>query len=712
MILLKFYLAIFSIFIAPQIFIYYKYNKLPYSLTLLWGMILSFTSVWVLTLLSYAFNLPDTIFFIIAIVVSISSIIYLIKKFQVRENNNYIVLWLIVFTLLAPIYKYMGEIYPLWDALVSWHRWGLNLYNNIYDPIDAAYPVLVPSLISMVYKIEGTSDIWWSSKLILYIFPILSLITPLVLYKESKNIIFILMAIFIYPYTLMEDSISGYVDIPVMLMGMVSLYALMAAEINKKDSHLFHNYLYVSILLAGISSITKQAGLIFVVFEIVYILLNLKYIEHKRKVFFVVLAMFLYFISFMILYKLNAHVGATGNLKYLMQLAKKYFNDPESLYFRFFTVPDNIEFFSPINNFLHKPLIVPIIFIFSLFIYIIELILHKVNRYKALATISLIFTIVSFLFWARVASYAIRDGIFVKSFLILFISISLYYFFTYLKRYKFLRLATIIFAIVFIGYIFSLISNKYAYKKQYSQQSQLGGEKLAKFLIKEFNNKKCLKLYTSNYSIQFNSFMQKYRNRIISDDFIGNQNFLIKAVNNSCKEGNYILARQMDKFKDSWSWFDKLAKKKKIVNVNGFDLLFKVNPNTHINKDFFEDKTDFANIEINNYDSNISYSIDAIKRYNNVYMVQGWAFVNNKSNKLKTYIVLDNNKSKKFIINTKSLTRVDVSKRYNLDNNMTGFKSYIVIKDFKKAKYKIGILIIDNLNNKYLIESNKVIDIK
>ena len=712
MIFLKFYLAIFSIFISPQIFLYYKYNKLPYSLTLLWGIIVSFTSVWILTLLSYAFNLPNIIFFIIAVIVSISSIIYLIINFNKRKNNNYIVLWLIVFALLAPIYKYIGEIYPLWDALVSWHRWGLNLYNNIYEPIDAAYPISMPSLIAMVYKIEGTSDIWWSSKLILYIYPILSLIVPLVLYKESKNIIFILMAIFIYPYTLMEDSVSGYVDIPVMLMGTISIYSLLAAEIHKNDK-LFQPYLYSSILLAGIASITKQAGLIFVAFEIVYILLNLKYIKNKRKLIFFIMAMFLYFLSFIVLYKLNAKAGATGNLNYLLKLAKKYFDSPQSLYFRFFTVPDNIDFFAPINKLLNGYFIIPIIFIFSIFIYIIELVLNIVNRYKALATISLIFTILGFLFWARVASYAIRDGIFVKSFLILFISISLYYFFNYLKRYTLLRLATTIFSIIFIGYLFSKISNEYAYKKQYAQQSKLGGEKLAKFLAKEFNHTKCMRLYTSNYPIEFNSLMQKYKDRIISDDFINNQDFLIRAVNNNCKEGNYILARRMDRFKDSWDWFNKLLKNKKINNVEGFDLLFKVNPNTHINKKIFEDKTDFAHIKLDKYDSNISYSIDAIKRYNNVYMIQGWAFVkNSKSSKVKTYLVLDNNKSKKFVINTKSLVRVDVSKRYNLDNNMTGFKGYIVITDFKKAKYKIEILIIDNLNNKYLIESNKVIDIK
>ena len=90
MILLNFFIGFFAIFIAPQIFIYYKYKDIKYSLVLIYGLIASFSISWILFLIIFYFKLPNIFIYAISILLSLSSFIYMYKKERknVADNDN------------------------------------------------------------------------------------------------------------------------------------------------------------------------------------------------------------------------------------------------------------------------------------------------------------------------------------------------------------------------------------------------------------------------------------------------------------------------------------------------------------------------------------------------------------------------------------------------------------------------------------------------
>ena len=266
---------------------------------------------------------------------------------------------------MLPLLKKIGTGFVSWDAVVSWNRWALELYNNTYDPIDAAYPILLPSMWALIYKIQGTSDIWWSGQIILFVFPVMTLAILLSLYYENKNRSFILMAILIYPYLISGLAINGYMDMPVMIIGTLSLIILYAAEIYK-DKPEFDYYIYASLLLAGIASITKQAGLAFIVFDLIYIGLNIKLFKHKKRLILVILLSFLYFLTYLSLYYLNSMDTVTGNFAYLEKISKqrelKYNNFNQYLYYLysdFFSYPATIPLLAPLVALFKLKIITP-----------------------------------------------------------------------------------------------------------------------------------------------------------------------------------------------------------------------------------------------------------------------------------------------------------------------------------------------------------------
>ena len=708
MLTLKFFIAIFSIFISPQIILAKKYNNLPFSLILFFSIIVSFSSIWLLTLLSYYLNLPDSLFSILALIVFIISLYYLLK-IETKNQFYYLFTILIILILLLPILKYINERYVEWDAIVSWHRWGLELYNNKYNPIDAAYPILIPSLYSIIYKIVGTSDIWIFSKIAIYIFPIYALLLPIILFWESKNKIFIIIAILVYPYTIMHIVTYGEADIPVMLMGLYVLYALLSAEIYKfKDRNLFFKYLYAAILLAGLASITKQAGLIFIIFTLIYLLSNYKFIKGDKLVIILYIISTLYFLSFLILYYQNSYAGATGNINDLIKLSKK--QDIVYLIEKFFYYPKVIPLFKPLKELISIEYLYMYIFIFAIFIYIIEIVFKKVKEYRLFALLNLIFLVIGFIMWAKIASYHPRNSLFVDDFLIIFIAISINYFINYLQKITFIK-KYLSLILIFILLVISLsINDKNLYKNHIKYQKSLGDVSKAKLIAKiiKDNKNSCLKIYMNNYATMFNYYLKEYQSKLIKQP-TDNTKYIRDFVENNCSKGSYILFRPSTSSYNSWYWIEKLIKEKKLIQIK--DYLYFIKPNIKLPEDFFEYKTNLANIEIKNYINNsLSYSLDRIRRYDNDYVINGWAF-NKKSKNGITYIVLKNSNNE-YIVKTNKQFRADVANKYKLKNKFIGFKAYIYSRNIKEGLYDIYILYIDDKNQQHLIKTKRKINIK
>jgi len=705
---LKFFIAIFSIFVSPQIILVRKYGNLPYSLILFFSLIISFSSIWILTLLSYYLNLPDIFFTTLAIAIFILSIYYLIKL----KNTNqiyYIFAIIGVLILLLPILGYADIVYTEWDALVSWHRWGLELYKNIYNPIDAAYPILIPSLYSMVYKIVGSSDIWIFSKLTVYIFPFFALLLPIVLFWESKNKIFIIIIILLYPYLIMRRTIFGEADIPVMLMGLFSLYALIAAEIYKLDNKkLFFKYLYAAILLAGLASITKQAGLIFVIFTLIYILVNFKYIKGNKLVIILYIISILYFLSFLILYYQNSTYSATGNIHDLKKLSNQNQN---ILYLiqKYLYYPKTISLFWPIKKLFSLEYLYGYLLIFSIVIFIIEVIFRKVKRYRVFALLNLIFLVIGFIMWAKIASYHPRNSLFVDDFLITFIAISINYLIVYLQQIKFLKRYLFLIIFLILALYLATISDKKLYKNQIEYQKNLGYVSEAKLIaqILDKNRDNCTKVYMSDYATMYNYYLKNYQNRLIKQP-TDSIKYIKEFVENNCSKGSYIVFRPSTSSYDTWYWIKKLIKEKKLIYIKGY--LYFIKPNIKLPSDYFEYITDLAEIKIKNYSNNLKGYIDHIKPYGKNYIINGWAFTKNSIDGT-IYLVLKN-KYNQYIVNTNKQSRDDVAKAYKLKDNYVGFKTNIYSKNIKKGIYNISILYIDNKKQQYLLKTNNKINIK
>lgn len=709
MLTLKFFIAIFSIFISPQIILRQRYGNLPYSLILFFSLIISFSSIWVLTLFSYYFDLPDIFFTSLASIIFLISIYYLLKL----ENSNqihYLFIIIGILILLLPILKYANEAYNQWDALVSWHRWGLELYKNEYHPIDAAYPILIPSLYSIIYKIVGSSDIWIFSKLTIYIFPFFALLLPIILFWESKKRIFIIITILLYPYLIMRIVTFGEADIPVMLMGLFSLYALLTAEIYKTDKKkLFFKYLYVSILLAGLASITKQAGLIFIVFTLIYILFNFKYIKSNKLVLVLYFISLLYFFSYLILYYQNSMYGVTGNIHYLKKLSNKN-QDIIYLIEKYFYYPETIPILEPIKKLFSIEYLYGYLLIFSTVIFMFELIFKRDKKYKIFNLLNLIFLVIGFIMWAKIASYHPRNSLFVDDFLIIFIAISINYFIGYLKNIKALKKYLFFILFLLLTIYLATISDKKLYKNQIAYQKTLGSASEAKLIIKILNKNRdnCIKVYMSDYATMYNYYLKDYQNRLIKQSTDKNKD-IKEFMENNCSKGSYILFRVSSSTYDSWYWIEKLIKEKKLIQIK--DYLYFIKPNVKLPEDFFEYKTSLANIKIkNNYKNKFPHSVDLIKKYDNDYIIKGWAF-SKDSKEGNTYLILQNRKNN-YIINTDKQYRADVAKRYNLNNNYIGFKAYIYSKNIKIGEYNISILYIDKRGEQYLARTRNKLIIK
>jgi len=706
MILFNFFIGLFAIFIAPQIFLHYKYKNFDYSLRIISGFILSFSSIWILTLLSYYFNIPNKVLNILAISILLSSLIYL-YKYSKSIKSEYYIIWIISFILILPLFQYAGTIFNTWDAVVSWHRWALELYNNEYHPINAAYPVLIPALWSILYKIQGSQEIWWTAKIALYTLPFFSLLIPLSLYQEYKNRTFLFIAILMYPYLLWNETLSGYVDIPVMLIGMLSLTTTYAAEINKKN-HKFNYYIYASLFLAGIASITKQAGLAFIVFDYLYILINLKYFNNKKHLGVISIGILLYFISYLSIYYLNATYGVTGNIEWLKTISKSRFEDKQLLWDTFFSYPPNIPFFNTLLTFIHSKPITPYLMFFSLFLFIL-----KDNRkLTSMNILSTLFLIVGFFAWSKYFSYDARNSYWVKTFLIMLIAININHFFLWLQTKK-ISTIVLLYPLFLLSFLyFYSIKDEVAFSKQKKYQSKLATELSNDMILNLFNNKKpCLKLYTNYYFLLYDWDMKPILDKIIANEY--NQKFIRQSVENNCSDGAYIIFRGSTPTYPIWrKQIRKLIKDKKILSVNESRYLFYVPPYSSLSNDYFEPRTEFIHKEISKYTTNIRYYLDIPSLNKHMITLNGWAFIKDMQIDDTTKYIVLRQKNKTYIVETKMQYRPDVTTYFKAKNLMkSGFQSYIYKKDFSPGDYSIEILLEDKSHNQYLIKTNHKITI-
>jgi len=718
MILLNVFIGFFAIFLSPQIFLYYKYNNLNYSLILTYGIILSFTGAWFTSLVIYYLDLPNIFVYILACFITILSLAYMFlhKEKHINRENNFLI-WLLVLIIMLPLLQNIGIGLSVWDALASWNKWAMELFENKYYPIDAAYPVLMPAIWSLIYKIQGSSEIWWTAQATHVILPLITLAVLLSLYNETKNKTYIFMAIFIYPYLISIPTINGNMDMPVMIMGTLSIIILYAAETNK-NKLTFEYYVYASLLLAGISSIVKQAGFAFILFDLIYILLNLKFFTHKKRLLTIILLTFIYFLSYLTMYYQNNIASPAGNFKHLGNISNqnllrlgltKYFY---WLYDSFFSLPASIPYLAPLMTLTKIHLITPILIISGLLLYVFK----DLRKYNSVGLLSGIFFILGTIVWVKFFSYDPRNSNWVKAFFIIFVSINFNYLITRYQQkaiYTKLILSTIILGISI--YLFTL-GDKFVYEKQKISQEKIGlrygSIHLVKYMAHLLEGKDpCVKIYTNDLPLPHNYNLKAYKNKfIVMGRDYKYQSF--KFLEHSCTQNRYIIFRINAPGHEEWWKVTKLINDGIIKRIpHGRDLVYSVPPNIKIQDSYFK-RTDIVNIKLFPHQKNIKYTLDKYKENNIAYTFTGWAFVENtQTDQTKKYLLLKN-KHHDYIIRMRIQKRPDVTKSFkakNLDNS--GFLSYIYKEDLQKGIYDVHIILIDDNNTQYQIPLNKKITI-
>lgn len=720
MILLNAFVGFFAIFISPQIFLYYKYKNLNYSLVLVYGLILSYTGAWLSTLTNFYLDLPSIFTYLLAYFIAISSLIYMYLNKEKNINNNHgFLIWLFVLIVMLPLLYNMGIGFSIWDVLASWNKWAMELFENKYYPIDAAYPILMPGIWSLIYKIQGTNEIWWTAQITHLVLPLLTLTLVLSLYNETKNKTYLFMAIFIYPYLVSTHTINGNMDMPVMIMGTLSLIVLYTAETYKGKIE-FEYYVYASLLLAGISSITKQAGFAFIVFDLIYIVLNIKFFENKKRLIIMIVLTFFYFLSYLSMYYQNNISSATGNFKHLgdisqQKLSKDNFSQNlQHLNHNFFALPANIPLLTPLLSLIKFKFITLFLIILGFILFIFK----DLRKYNSVSFLSGLFFILGTIVWIKFFSYDERNALWVKSFFIVFLSINLNYVITrYIDKPIF---AKVIFSVIILSISIYLLSlgDKFTYEKQKSSQMKAGVRygclPSITYAAKLLEGKDtCVKIYTNELPMTQNYLLKTYKDKFI---LMGRdykfQSF--KYLEHKCEAGRYIIFRRASVVKSNdWWKVTKLTRDGIIHNIPDEKVLvYFVPPNIKLDDDYFK-RTDIVNIKLQKYKKNVKYALGKYVEKDNIYTISAWAFINNvQIDKTRKFILLKNDQHE-YIIRTKMQPRSDVTKHFKAqDLDSSGFITHIDKKDFPKGTYDVHILLIDNNNTQYQVPINKKINIK
>jgi len=160
-----------------------------------------------------------------------------------------------------------GTAFKLWDAVVSWNRWAVNLSNNLFSS-NSRYPLLIPANFSITYSFLRNSEIQIFAKSIMPIFTLFTWLLMLDLaFEYKKPGIFIGMVItryltkkFLYKYLG-----EGYVDVALLFFSFLTVYALLKADRADEDSTKTQ-YLYLGAIFAAGTALTKQNGLLIFAF--------------------------------------------------------------------------------------------------------------------------------------------------------------------------------------------------------------------------------------------------------------------------------------------------------------------------------------------------------------------------------------------------------------------------------------------------------------
>ena len=222
-------------------------------------------------------NLEKNLFLSIYIFLSI------ILFFNNRKNYNlkidltkYGFILIILFLLTSLIVILDNSVsFTHWDSVVSWNRWANELSKFEFNPASALYPILWPSIWSLIYELQLTSEYEFVAKSSLLIILVIFFFS---IYFYSINVgylpglIFVILLLINYNHTI-EFLVSGYMDQPVslLLLSALILFSTLPYLVKKK----YDLVLISSATVISLSILTKQPALIIALFYFIFLFIQL-----------------------------------------------------------------------------------------------------------------------------------------------------------------------------------------------------------------------------------------------------------------------------------------------------------------------------------------------------------------------------------------------------------------------------------------------------
>ena len=288
---------------------------------------------------------------------------------HVREEMAIFVRLLFVGIITAYILDINGNdlIFKIYDPIVSWNEWAIQLSENNYRPYSAGYPVFFPGLWSLIYKAQGSSEFWIISKASLMIPFIISMVLAFLIRKENKSIGNVLIGfIFLVAINNPRMAFSGYMDAPIFFgVFCILVIILYICLIAKKEGVSLGRHLTTLSFTVGVVSIIKQPGYLFLALFIglVAILAYNKKIKITHALTLAVISM-IPIVMFILMFNISSLSGGGifGNLDTLTKLSVNHSIDIVDRVFKFNDVVDhNIPLialvFSIVSLFVTKGLI-------------------------------------------------------------------------------------------------------------------------------------------------------------------------------------------------------------------------------------------------------------------------------------------------------------------------------------------------------------------
>lgn len=151
-----------------------------------------------------------------------------------------------------------------WDVNLSWNNWASQLYRGVFHPYNAAYPIFLPGLWSLIYKAQGDPWLWTLPRIALFVFPIVLVLQICLLARAKLYLATTVAALSVFFVVLhFEHLFSGLAD-PILMMLILSAGLALFTALSA-DQSLGRETARVQALacamFAGIAAITKQPGM-------------------------------------------------------------------------------------------------------------------------------------------------------------------------------------------------------------------------------------------------------------------------------------------------------------------------------------------------------------------------------------------------------------------------------------------------------------------